>query len=174
MRFSGARQIWHDCFMSDYHAADPMASPGTRDGNDGRIWEHVQKGRAQGVIAGLKPLLRSWGMYAYTNMDTEDDMNRIADHLLHNLQPKLERNCFMLTARVMMLIPLVMQNEARRLNGGAQQHSRTEISQHLGITDPANYYKSWRVKEERIGQVIDEIDRRALGPVSELIEEVEH
>ena len=166
MEYKSARQIWRDCLTAD--TGSNWSETNGKSDNDRKVFNCVQKGKAQNIIQKLPIPLRSWGNYAYADF-TETERATVQDHLLSIWTEFDLRGHFKRTARYLILIEHAMQDMKHRLATKQPLYKTSDYCKALGITDPN--WKPWGKRLYDITRELDNLDKRALEPLGVLIDE---
>ena len=176
MRFNSAKQAWHDAYsITDWSGdIDVKVQFGMRD-NDWRIANGVEAGKVQSVVSKLKPLLKSWGMYAYTPRYSDKDVNRVRNYLWceyarrFGLERHADRRQSMV--RLLTLQEIVIDEKLHNERNGGTLYNKAELSILLAI-QPQHFDRDWGDTYKRCRGIIDKLPPKALGPVAELVSEM--
>jgi hypothetical protein len=128
----------------------------------------MQKGRAQNIIQKLPVVERSWGNYAYADF-TETERETVQDHLLSMWSEYKRRGFYRRTLRYLILIEYAMKDTKHRLATKQPLYKTSDYCKALELTD--SNWKPWGKRLYDIIRELDDIDRRALEPLGELVDD---
>lgn len=174
MNFISARQAWHDAYTI-FDKSPGMNKVRVDFGQKDADWKIVdgcEAGKVQAVVGKLKPILRSWGMYAYTPRFTAQDEKRILNHV----HAQYARKYHLPTsrdgmARMLILESAALKDKAYNERNGGRLWSQADLAREIGIIPP-NYSRDWAHIYERMLRILDDLPPRALGPVYQLVSEM--
>lgn len=175
MNFNSARQAWHDAFTIFDRSPDPFQTKvdiyWTDNGN--RIVHGIEAGKVQAVVAQLPPVMRSWGMFAYSFRFSDKDYERLCQYLMAEYSRRhgagqLGKK-FKATARFLMLVHVALKDMKRREQCGRAMQL-AEAAALIGV-DEGNFQRDWRDVYERMLNIIEDVIPKALGPVAKLVNE---
>jgi hypothetical protein len=187
MKYLSARQIWRDAFAVLPSKGGGFFDPGTTGperegqlhahetrssrGNGMQVVNMVEMGKAQTLIAGLPILHRSWGNFAYTDIFTTLEHNRIRQWLFSTWAEKNAEDYqgdFTKSYRTLILVDLATEDMKSRLTTGK---AKGKLHDHLGINRQNVKRDGWAARLEAMEDLIDQVDREALRPLMKLLPE---
>ena len=180
MRFSNARQAWHDAYYIPWDSVMSHAMVMARLGADvqrsefGAGWaqcHQVEAGLIQRAIATLPPNLASLGHFLYSPMATDLDRWAAREMLYDRLQwPAGARDGRKLLAKVIVDAAMHEWSDAVR---GRERWAPARIAMHVqpfGVRlISAHWARDWAPLWEEMRAIIDEHDRDALRPVARVV-----
>lgn len=180
MNFISARQIFHDAFMCDYGRQLDLAGGGgasarTPGSNNKRIVNGCEMGKAQAIIAKLPKLPRSWGMWCYTEVFTQQDHDRVRQSFFaeyESLHGDDFHGDFLRTCRTITLLNFACEDMKSRVTKGIGT-PRGELYSLLGVGKNNIKRDGWLHRLDVMERMIDEVDRDALIPLAELLKRPE-
>ena len=194
MRYLGLRQIWCDAFMPQGFSGSqafldpktPRRNPYTQRaareihakesrstrGNDERIWDSMEMGKAQTIIAKMPSLNRSLGMYLYTEMFTQQDLDRVRQWLYYTWMKKLgdeeDLDNYKKIARIVICVAVVIEG-VKHTHATGQPMTHTELAGKIEVNKQHLKRDGWLCRINQMTGMLDKIDRDALQPLSILL-----
>jgi len=188
LRHLSARQLWRDAFQvlpsQGVEFMDPKTSRNkrrgpvshatetrTKRGNDMQILNSVEMGQVQNVVSRLPTLHQSWGAYAYTDIFTTEDHDRVRQWLFGSWAEEHGeeyQGSFTKTGRIIILVDLACEDMKTR-NTTGQTTQRDEMHKSLGIRKNNLRRDGWLSRLDSMEFMLDEIDQEALAPLGALL-----
>lgn len=178
MEFHTARQAWHDAYAFNDRSADVTqvrVDFGLKD-NDWRIVEGIEAGKIQDAVNRLDPLLKAWGMLAYSHRRVQEDYDRVIDtvHQAYGLlypgdfvQLGFRRN-----VRLLLLMEMALEDKIYNERNGGKKHKVADLARGIGV-NPSNWSRDWGIVYERIQRIMDSWPAKSLGKLWPVIHEMQ-
>lgn len=131
-------------------------------------------GKAQTIIAKLKPLHRSWGMFAYTSIFTHQDHDRVLNWLWRDWWLKCGQDAdiydYKKTVKLAICVNATLEGTKHaHIVGHALTH--TELANKLEVKKQNLKRDGWLYRMNEMGQLLDKVDQDALQPLAVLLKE---
>lgn len=150
--------------------------------NDIQIMSCVEMGKAQNIIAKLPAVQKSWGMYAYTepgedrteNEKRKADLARVSQWLYREwwtrcgIPQNFVDHDYRKTTRLILAVDTTVE-QIKLLHITGQPTTKSELAESLGIGKQHLDRDGWWRILNQMGQLLDAVDRKALGPLTELL-----
>ncbi len=196
-KYISARQVWHDAYtLSDrtpgsgkltgpnakridfftQKAATTITASATIPRGAGRgVWvaEEFELVHAHRIIREMKPLLRAWGMFAYTYQWSESQHSLVRSAVFRwytNKRGAEFHSDFARTFQVMQLINCVIEDMKHRYSSKKRLHTPTTFSFHMQV-HKQNWERDWEARRLQVEEFVDDLDKRALAPIAKMLNE---
>lgn len=183
MRWSSARQCWHDATYAGSNSIMTVARENAALGaavqgsnwRADRVAHQVECGQVQAVIARLPQDLQFFGNWLYAPYTTEERAHR-TNHVAAIVARESDLQSKVPPGQWLPIVIASLYEYARVVLGGddvrrrSGRYIRNWVRDELGVEIHKWTEPHWRVYD-RVWQTLDELDRRALEPVARLVHE---
>lgn len=140
--------------------------------SDDRIANGLEAGQILSVIDSLPSECKTLGMWCYTDEPTDE--TEVFEYIIDGLdQDCVEVNSLHGAEQVFQLVLMLMKDYRKRSMCGLAMYTDSDLAEKLGVhRSQMNSKRYWGGIKDKIIAALDDIDRRALWPISEKIEQM--
>ena len=195
MKYIFLRQIWRECMtpiglkgreifmdpraragggrLKESHVIHAKETRNTYD-NSAQVWSSALMGRAQTIIAKLPAVNRAWGEFAYSPIFKASDHLMIREYLYRKwwkTHKEAGLACsFQKMGTLLLCFDAALEGVKRTHMTDGDGPTKADIARQIGVDRQNLTRDGWMRRFNEMGQIIDDVDRRALGPLSVLLE----